>query len=338
MADQIREALERALLNLLDLPCGTSLVSEAEIDRRVRLRDDAIERISAALALHAAGTDAPRNYPILVVTALIIRDGKVLLERHAPSYGNVGFFWDIPGGKVEFGEEPHDAVIREIREEMGVTVEPVRLLPRLDASIWQDKVAKHWILATYECRIVEGEPVVTDELQWREIASLDESFVKTPDLEIIRSVDLHHAGAQPDPTAERIAHLQTLADGWNGRYSVPITEAAIEAAEAVVRSLGQLTPCSNGGVQIDWPRAEIAFGPDGEQEFDDEAQDTARLESLFALVKESPLGNIEIFWDDEDPIQPWAVGVPGKGTHVFYDADTPRAAIDDAIAGGTKDA
>lgn len=65
-----------------------------------------------------------RKYPILVVCALIVQNGKVLLERHAPSAEYSAPQWDIPGGKVEIGESPRNAVIREIREEMAVTVEP----------------------------------------------------------------------------------------------------------------------------------------------------------------------------------------------------------------------
>lgn len=123
-------------------------------------------------------------YPIPVVCALIIQDGMVLLERHAPSYGYADPFWDIPGGKLECGETPEQAVVREIREEMAIEIEVIRLLPRLDVSVWIDK---HWLLATYECRIVFGAPPLSDELAWLAIDQLSRYDVKTPDLEIIRA-------------------------------------------------------------------------------------------------------------------------------------------------------
>lgn len=62
------------------------------------------------------------KYPVLVVCALIFRGRRVLLERHPPSYGKEGYFWDIPGGKVECGETPEEAVVREIKEEIGIEV------------------------------------------------------------------------------------------------------------------------------------------------------------------------------------------------------------------------
>ena len=135
----------------------------------------------------AAASPQPcaRVYPIPVVCALIIRDGRVLLERHAPSYGHMEPFWDIPGGKLECGETPEQAVVREIREEMRVEIEIVAFIPRLDVSVWIDK---HWLLATYECRIVSGQPPLSDELAWIEIDRLGFYDVKSPDLEIIQSL------------------------------------------------------------------------------------------------------------------------------------------------------
>jgi 8-oxo-dGTP diphosphatase len=125
-----------------------------------------------------------RQYPILVVCALIIADGKVLLERHAPADAGTGYLWDIPGGKVEIGETPEQAVVREIREEMGVEIAVQKMLPRLDVSSWGNR---HWVLATYRCRIVSGEAVVSEDLAWHDLMYLNPAIVKAPDMEIIRS-------------------------------------------------------------------------------------------------------------------------------------------------------
>lgn len=66
--------------------------------------------------------------------------------------------------------------------------------------------------------------------------------------------------------------LLNLKPGWDGSNSPAISEAAIVAACNVLRHPGYLTPCSNGGVQIDWAGGvELAFTPDGKQEFDDES-------------------------------------------------------------------
>lgn len=73
----------------------------------------------------AASSDAT---PVPVVCALIERDGRVLLARR-PDHKHLGGKWEFPGGKVEPGEAPAAALVREIREELGCTVEPVRSLP-----------------------------------------------------------------------------------------------------------------------------------------------------------------------------------------------------------------
>ena len=132
--------------------------------------------------------DARREFPVLIAAALILSDGKVLLERRAPT-GVVGFdeMWDLPGGKVECGESPAQAVVREIQEELGVNVVIVRLLPTLRRSVWTyADAARHWILAAYECRLAAGqEPTLNERLQWFPLDDLPRTQILTADLEFI---------------------------------------------------------------------------------------------------------------------------------------------------------
>ena len=60
------------------------------------------------------------------VAGVCIKDGKVLLARH--TYGSGKGMLIIPGGYLEFGESPQDAVKREFLEETGVTVEPLKIV------------------------------------------------------------------------------------------------------------------------------------------------------------------------------------------------------------------
>ena len=60
---------------------------------------------------------------IKVVAAVIEKDGRFLLCKRGPG-GNCPFLWEFPGGKIEEGETPFDAIIREIREELSVEIEP----------------------------------------------------------------------------------------------------------------------------------------------------------------------------------------------------------------------
>lgn len=66
--------------------------------------------------------DAPRRR--LRVVAAVVFDGPLLLMTQRPPGGPVGLQWEFPGGKVERGEAPLDALVREIREELGVASTP----------------------------------------------------------------------------------------------------------------------------------------------------------------------------------------------------------------------
>ena len=70
--------------------------------------------------------------PAPAVQALVERDGRLLLGRRAfdPSVG----LWDLPGGFLEENEHPLDALVRELREETGLEIEPQALRRRLDGA------------------------------------------------------------------------------------------------------------------------------------------------------------------------------------------------------------
>ena len=70
---------------------------------------------------------------MLVVGAAIVRDGRCLVAKRSPTMRAPGK-WEFPGGKVEVGETPHDALVREISEELGVTIEVGALLGRGTAT------------------------------------------------------------------------------------------------------------------------------------------------------------------------------------------------------------
>jgi 8-oxo-dGTP diphosphatase len=108
-----------------------------------------------------------RSYPsrpVLAVSAAIIRDGKVLIVRRArpPARG----VYTLPGGGVEVGENLHEAVVREVREETGLAVEPVALAGYREAIARdQDgRVERHFVILPFAARWIAGEPVLNDEL------------------------------------------------------------------------------------------------------------------------------------------------------------------------------
>jgi ADP-ribose pyrophosphatase YjhB (NUDIX family) len=109
----------------------------------------------------------PRAYPdrpFLAVSAAIIRDGQVLLVRRARAPAN-GLF-SLPGGVVEAGETLHEALMREIREETSITIEPVALAGFRETVTRDEnnRVERHFVILPFAARWIAGEPSLNDEL------------------------------------------------------------------------------------------------------------------------------------------------------------------------------
>jgi 8-oxo-dGTP diphosphatase len=115
---------------------------------------------------------------VTVVCACIVREGgqQVLLSmRRAPEVAGLDGKWELPGGKIEFGETPEQAIVREIREELGIRVVPRRLLPYLHTNLWEYAHAvQHVVLACYECELEEGVSYIDrEDAKWFHINQID---------------------------------------------------------------------------------------------------------------------------------------------------------------------
>ena len=87
---------------------------------------------------------------IRVVAALIRREGKVFATQRG--YGNYKDWWEFPGGKIEAGETPEQALIREIREELAADISVERYL----TTVEYDYPEFHLSMACYWCSVREG--------------------------------------------------------------------------------------------------------------------------------------------------------------------------------------
>lgn len=95
--------------------------------------------------------------PLILVAAcaLIDSDGRLLIAQR-PSHKDMAGLWEFPGGKVEVGESPEEALIRELREELGITVRSDCLAPFTFASHAYPEF--QLLMPLYVCRRWEGQP------------------------------------------------------------------------------------------------------------------------------------------------------------------------------------
>ena len=99
--------------------------------------------------------NTPPPLILVVAVALVDPDGRVLIAQR-PEGKSMAGLWEFPGGKVETGELPEDALIRELSEELGITVKAACLAPFTFASHTYD--AFHLLMPLYICRRWDGTP------------------------------------------------------------------------------------------------------------------------------------------------------------------------------------
>ena len=102
---------------------------------------------------------------LVVAAALVDPDGRVLIAQR-PEGKSMAGLWEFPGGKVETGETPEMALIRELQEELGIAVKEPCLAPFTFAS--HTYGGFHLLMPLYLCRRWEGtpQPLTHRALKW----------------------------------------------------------------------------------------------------------------------------------------------------------------------------
>jgi len=101
---------------------------------------------------------------LVVAAALVDGAGRVLMQQR-PAKREHGGLWEFPGGKLEPGEGPAGALVRELREELAIDVVPEACVPLGFAANEGGKGARAVVLLLYGCRTWQGEPVSQEGAQ-----------------------------------------------------------------------------------------------------------------------------------------------------------------------------
>lgn len=118
--------------------------------------------------------DAPFNRPetplpmlLVAAVAMVDIDGRVLLAKRPEGKAMAGL-WEFPGGKVHEDETPEMALVRELREELGVDITESCLAPFAFASHSYEDQGFHLLMPLYVCRVWKGTVTALEgqELKW----------------------------------------------------------------------------------------------------------------------------------------------------------------------------
>ncbi|MCQ3035946.1 MAG: (deoxy)nucleoside triphosphate pyrophosphohydrolase [Bacilli bacterium] len=107
---------------------------------------------------------------LFVVAGAIVKDGKVFAAQRG-NHGKTAYKWEFPGGKIDPGETPEQALAREFKEELLIDVQ-VDELVNVTVDEYEDVIIN---LSTYKCTLLSGEPVLTEHIakQWSSKEELD---------------------------------------------------------------------------------------------------------------------------------------------------------------------
>jgi 8-oxo-dGTP diphosphatase len=107
---------------------------------------------------------------VIVTASLIIEQGKVLVTQRKKNSSH-GLLWEFPGGKVKEGEDPREALRRELKEELDVEVEVGMIFDAVFYSYPEYPI----LLLVYRCRIEKGSlnPIGCHDLRWVTLKELE---------------------------------------------------------------------------------------------------------------------------------------------------------------------
>ncbi|MFH0870847.1 MAG: NUDIX hydrolase [archaeon] len=105
---------------------------------------------------------------IVLVGGVVHNDGKILILRRLTTKRFFPGSWEIPGGKIDDGESPEEAVLREVKEETGLDAMIDKVFHTWSDIIERNNRKEHMIVINFILRLVKAQPVVLSEKEHSE--------------------------------------------------------------------------------------------------------------------------------------------------------------------------
>jgi 8-oxo-dGTP diphosphatase len=136
------------------------------------------------------------------VAAAVVWDGAHLLMTQRPPGGALGLQWELPGGKIERDETPERAIVREVREELGVTATPHEVLHTVSHDYAHGtRVEIVFVRCTFDSHTFTLSHEVHDA-RWQAPANIDLDQVLEADRGFLRDLGARDRDAEASPTPD----------------------------------------------------------------------------------------------------------------------------------------
>ena len=128
-----------------------------------------------------------KNLVIVASVAIIDANDQILIAKR-PNKKHLSGFWEFPGGKVEKGESPENALVREVKEELNIDINNKCIAPLTFSEFNYENF--HLLLLLYVCRRWEGEPMSMEknEIKWVSVNTLRQYKMPPADDSLIYSL------------------------------------------------------------------------------------------------------------------------------------------------------
>ena len=128
-----------------------------------------------------------KNLVIVASIAIIDANDQILIAKR-PNKKHLSGFWEFPGGKVEKGESPENALVREVKEELNIDINNKCIAPLTFSEFNYENF--HLLLLLYVCRRWEGEPMSMEknEIKWVKANTLRQYKMPPADDSLIYSL------------------------------------------------------------------------------------------------------------------------------------------------------